>query len=139
MKKMAILAGFIEEKVKDDDELYIEIRKLQEDLVQSDYMQVAISLGRIEAKIGDNVEILKIVKEMETVLLSGGSKIKKAPLAELNLTPRTHNLLMREGYTTVDDVIFANHMVLKERLVNIKNGLKAYNELLRKLKELGFA
>jgi len=63
----------------------------------------------------------------------------KAPLAELNLTPRTHNLLMREGYTTVDDVIFANHMVLKERLVNIKNGLKAYNELLRKLKELGFA
>ncbi|MBE5806584.1 MAG: hypothetical protein E7313_07780 [Clostridiales bacterium] len=55
------------------------------------------------------------------------------------MTPRTHNLLMREGYTTVDDVIFANHMVLKERLVNIKNGLKAYNELLRKLKELGFA
>lgn len=139
MKKIAILAGFIEEKVKDDDELYIEIRKLQEDLIQSDYMQVAISLGRIEAKVGDNVEFLKIVKEMETVLLSGGSIVKKASLAELNLTPRTHNLLMREGYTTVDDVIFANHKVLKEKLVNVKNGLKAYNELLRKLKELGFA
>lgn len=139
MKKLAILAGFIEEKVKEDDELYMEVRKIQEDIIQADYMQVAISLGRIEAKVVNNVDIFKTVKEMQTVLLSGGSIVKKAPLMELKLTPRTHNLLMREGYTTIDDVIFANHNILKEKLVNKTYGLKAYNELLRKLKELGLS
>lgn len=136
MKKMAILAGFIEENIKEDDELYIEVRKLQEDLIRYDYMQVAISLGRIEAKVVNNPKIFKIVKEMQTILLSGGSVVKKAPLSELNLTPRTHNALMREGYITVDDIVFANHKMLKERL---GNNNKAYNELSAKLKELGFA
>lgn len=68
MIKLAILAGVVEKKVEKNDELYIEARKIQEDIAFSDFIQVAISLGRLEAKIEDR-EVFNLIKEMESILI----------------------------------------------------------------------
>ncbi|MBP3597746.1 MAG: hypothetical protein J6J60_10215 [Clostridia bacterium] len=68
MMKLAILAGVVEKKVEKNDELYIEARKVQEDIALSDFIQVAISLGRLEAKIEDR-EVFNLIKEMESILI----------------------------------------------------------------------
>lgn len=65
----------------------------------------------------------------------GSSQAAKISVDEINLSPRTSNALVNNGINTVEDIL----RIGKTELKNLKGfGAKAYDEVVDKVKELGF-
>lgn len=63
------------------------------------------------------------------------NELENAPLAELDLSVRTFNILYRAGYTTVRELLDAD----AEKIVSLPNlGLKNFSDLIDVLSEKGF-
>lgn len=77
----------------------------------------------------------KIAKLTDTEYEEEKNELENAPLAELDLSVRTFNILYRAGYSTVKELLDAD----AEKIVSLPNlGLKNFSDLIDVLSEKGF-
>ncbi|MGN1303611.1 MAG: DNA-directed RNA polymerase subunit alpha C-terminal domain-containing protein [Oscillospiraceae bacterium] len=77
----------------------------------------------------------KIAELTDTEYEEEKNELENAPLAELDLSVRTFNILYRAGYTTVRELLDAD----AEKIVSLPNlGLKNFSDLIDMLSEKGF-
>lgn len=77
----------------------------------------------------------KIAELTDTEYEEEKNELENAPLAELDLSVRTFNILYRAGYTTVRELLDAD----AEKIVSLPNlGLKNFSDLIDVLSEKGF-
>ena len=77
----------------------------------------------------------KIAELTDTEYEEEKNELENAPLAELDLSVRTFNILYRAGYSTVKELVDAN----AEKIVSLPNlGLKNVSDLMDVLSEKGF-
>ena len=77
----------------------------------------------------------KIAELTDTEYEEEKNELENAPLAELDLSVRTFNILYRAGYSTVKELLDAD----AERIVSLPNlGLKNFSDLIDVLSEKGF-
>lgn len=77
----------------------------------------------------------KIAELTDTEYEEEKNELENAPLAELDLSVRTFNILYRAGYSTVKELLDAD----AEKIVSLPNlGLKNFSDLIDVLSEKGF-
>ena len=77
----------------------------------------------------------KIAELTDTEYEEEKNELENAPLAELDLSVRTFNILYRAGYSTVRELLDAD----AEKIVSLPNlGLKNFSDLIDVLSEKGF-
>ena len=77
----------------------------------------------------------KIAELTDTEYEEEKNELENAPLAELDLSVRTFNILYRAGYSTVKELLDAD----AEKIVSLPNlGLKNFSDLINVLSEKGF-
>ena len=77
----------------------------------------------------------KIAELTDTEYEEEKNELENAPLAELDLSVRTFNILYRAGYSTVKELLDAD----AEKIVSLPNlGLKSFSEIIDVLGEKGF-
>lgn len=77
----------------------------------------------------------KIAELTDTEYEEEKNELENAPLAELDLSVRTFNILYRAGYSTVKELLDAD----VEKIVSLPNlGLKNFSDLIDVLSEKGF-
>lgn len=77
----------------------------------------------------------KIAELTDTEYEEEKNELENAPLAELDLSVRTFNILYRAGYSTVKELLDAD----AEKIVSLSNlGLKNFSDLIDVLSEKGF-
>ena len=77
----------------------------------------------------------KIAELTDTEYEEEKNELENAPLAELDLSVRTFNILYRAGYSTVKELLDAD----AEKIVSLPNlGLKNFSDLIDVLSENGF-
>lgn len=77
----------------------------------------------------------KIAELTDTEYEEEKNELENAPLAELDLSVRTFNILYRAGYSTVKELLDAD----AEKIVSLPNlGLKNFSNLIDVLSEKGF-
>lgn len=77
----------------------------------------------------------KISELTDTEYEEEKNELENAPLAELDLSVRTFNILYRAGYSTVKELLDAD----AEKIVSLPNlGLKNFSDLIDVLSEKGF-
>lgn len=77
----------------------------------------------------------KIAELTDTEYEVEKNELENAPLAELDLSVRTFNILYRAGYSTVKELLDAD----AEKIVSLPNlGLKNFSDLIDVLSEKGF-
>ena len=77
----------------------------------------------------------KIAELTDTEYEEEKNELENAPLAELELSVRTFNILYRAGYSTVKELLDAD----AEKIVSLPNlGLKNFSDLIDVLSEKGF-
>lgn len=77
----------------------------------------------------------KIAELTDTEYEEEKNELENAPLAELDLSVRTFNILYRAGYSTVKELLDAD----AENIVSLPNlGLKNFSDLIDVLSEKGF-
>lgn len=77
----------------------------------------------------------KIAELIDTEYEEEKNELENAPLAELDLSVRTFNILYRAGYSTVKELLDAD----AEKIVSLPNlGLKNFSDLIDVLSEKGF-
>ena len=77
----------------------------------------------------------KIAELTDTEYEEEKNELENAPLAELDLSVRTFNILYRAGYLTVKELLDAD----AEKIVSLPNlGLKNFSDLIDVLSEKGF-
>ena len=77
----------------------------------------------------------KIAELTDTEYEEEKNELENAPLAELDLSVRTFNILYRAGYSTVKELLDAD----TEKIVSLPNlGLKNFSDLIDVLSEKGF-
>lgn len=77
----------------------------------------------------------KIAELTDTEYEEEKNELENAPLAELDLSVRTFNILYRAGYSTVKELLDAD----AEKIVNLPDlGLKNFSDLIDVLSEKGF-
>jgi len=77
----------------------------------------------------------KIAELTDTDYEEEKNELENAPLAELDLSVRTFNILYRAGYSTVKELLDAD----AEKIVSLPNlGLKNFSDLIDVLSEKGF-
>lgn len=77
----------------------------------------------------------KIAELTDTEYEEEMNELENAPLAELDLSVRTFNILYRAGYSTVKELLDAD----AEKIVSLPNlGLKNFSDLIDVLSEKGF-
>ena len=76
----------------------------------------------------------KIAELTDTEYEEEKNELENAPLAELDLSVRTFNILYRAGYSTVMELLDAD----AEKIVSLPNlGLKNFSDLIDELSEKG--
>ena len=77
----------------------------------------------------------KIAELTDTEYEEEKNELENAPIAELDLSVRTFNILYRAGYSTVKELLDAD----AEKIVSLPNlGLKNFSDLIDVLSEKGF-
>ena len=77
----------------------------------------------------------KIAELTDTEYEEEKNELENAPLAELDLSVRTFNIIYRAGYSTVKELLDAD----AEKIVSLPNlGLKNFSDLIDVLSEKGF-
>lgn len=126
-----ILTGKLE-IILDNDQLE-EIKELQRTIIEADYDKLPIVIGRLSEKAKSNEQACKLIKELIQYFYLEDKKTYE--LDRLNLSSRAYNGLKRSGIFTVEEILKLDIRMLHQ----IKNlGSSSINEIVEKMKELGF-